>query len=65
LSNISEEVVDLIVDKYGHDHKIVNLINQYQINQPTDQWKKFVEKWDTVRNNSWEHVFPDMVKYFK
>jgi hypothetical protein len=65
LSNITKEVVDLIVDKYGHDHKIVNLINQYQINQPTDQWKKFVEKWDTVRNNSWEHVFPDMVKYFK
>jgi len=65
ISNISDEVVDLIVDKYGHDHKIVNLIKQYKINQSTDQWKQFVEKWDTVRNNSWEHVFPDMVKYFK
>jgi sulfatase maturation enzyme AslB (radical SAM superfamily) len=65
ISNISTEVVKLIVEKYGHNHKIVDLIKQQQINQPTEQWKQFVKKWDPIRNNSWEHAFPEMVEYFK
>lgn len=56
---------EIIKTRYGSDHKLYKLINQYPNIPNLTRFNHFVDKWDTHRNISWKTCFPDIVDYLK
>lgn len=53
---------ELIFEKYNN-HSVSELLKQVAVDDPRPILD-FTNKWETVRNNNWKLVFPDIVKFF-
>jgi sulfatase maturation enzyme AslB (radical SAM superfamily) len=54
-------VRNLVLEKYEETHVIYRLVKNLTKPHSLIPWVKFVENWDTKRNNSWKKAFPDLV----
>jgi sulfatase maturation enzyme AslB (radical SAM superfamily) len=52
-----------VYEKYG-DSAISNLLKGLP-QHPHDSILKFIDKWEPIRKNNWESVFPEIVDFFK
>jgi hypothetical protein len=51
--------------KYGHDHKVSKLLKISKFNPDHSNMFKYLEKIETLRNQSWHTIFSDVAHYFK
>lgn len=50
----------LVLKKYPSSHILHQLVANLPPPLPLTAWKKFVDTWDSHRNNSWQTAFPDL-----
>lgn len=63
LSNMPNEIRELIKAKYDPQHTIHRLVDQINQKHSLDEWQKFVDIWDARRKLRWQDCFPDLTEY--
>lgn len=61
LENMPQNIRELVLKKYSADQVIHRLVANLPPPLPLESWKKFINTWDSQRNNSWQTAFPDLM----
>ena len=62
VSNCSNKLRKLILDRYGEDHITHRMLQNNPIADTKSFWS-YIELWDTRRVQNWKTVYPDIVEY--
>lgn len=61
VSNCSNKLRKLVLDKYGEDHIICKMMQDNPVVDATNFWK-YITTWDHRRSQDWKTVYPDIVE---
>jgi len=60
LKKMPQAVRDLVLEKYAESHVMHKLVKNLPEPDSLSVWAEFVNRWDSVRNNSWKLAFPEL-----
>jgi hypothetical protein len=62
VSNCSDKLRKLVLDKYGEDHITYKMLQDNPVVDATKFWE-YIATWDNRRNQDWKTVYPDIVEF--